>query len=113
MADSGEMTIFGGTVALPDNYLNQVEQLLLDGKGLGHPVPQHPVSGVLDPSDPQKTKMMTCVSCHTPHGGGKALLVTGMDTTGSLCMRCHENVQDIPREPGQTAQPGVKVRRKQ
>ena len=113
VADSGEMTIFGGTVALPDNYLNQVEQLLLDGKGLGHPVPQHPVSGVLDPSDPQKTKMMTCVSCHTPHGGGKALLVTGMDTTGSLCMRCHENVQDIPREPGQTAQPGVKVRRKQ
>jgi predicted CXXCH cytochrome family protein len=89
-AGSNEVTIFNGTVRLPENYLNQVFLLRLDDKGFGHPDDKHPVGGVLDASDPQKVKLITCLSCHTPHGGGKGLLVTGMDTNASLCARCHK-----------------------
>ena len=100
VADNGDITIFGGAVNLPGTYLNKVYRLRLDDKGLGHPGPRHPVGGVLDPSDPQKVKMIGCLSCHTPHGGGDALLVTGLDTSGSLCSKCHKaQGESVPQKP--------------
>jgi len=97
VADSSDVTIFNGTVTLPESYLSQVFLLRLDDKGLGHPQIGHPVGGVLDPSDPQKLKKMTCVSCHTPHGGGNALLATGEETSGNLCARCHADLRAVAR----------------
>jgi predicted CXXCH cytochrome family protein len=99
---SNEVTIFNGTVRLPENYLSQVFLLRLDDKGLGHPQAGHPVGGVLDPSDPQKVKSITCVSCHTPHGGGEALLVTGEDTSGTLCSQCHADLRAVVRAQSPT-----------
>lgn len=111
--DSSEVTIFDGGVRLPENYLKQVLLLRLDDKGLGHPQEKHPVGGVLDPSDPQKTRTITCLSCHTPHGGGKALLVTGEETSGSLCSRCHANLRMTAPPPGQgAANPPTKKKKK-
>ncbi len=92
LADSHEVTIFGGNVRLPENYFNLVTPLRLDEKGLGHPQEKHPVGGVLDPSDLQKTKKITCLSCHVPHGGGRALLITPMNGR-SVCAQCHANLR--------------------
>jgi len=103
VADSSDVTIFDGTVRLPETYLTQVFVVLLDDRGLGHPQGGHPVGGVLDPSDPQKLKTITCLSCHTPHGGGKELLVTGTETSGSLCGQCHVNLRR-PVSPTQVPQ---------
>jgi predicted CXXCH cytochrome family protein len=76
---------------------------------LGHPQDRHPVGGVLDPTDPQHVKMITCIRCHVPHGGGQKLLVTGQDTSGSLCAQCHG---DLRRTSGnaQTPSPNKKKR---
>jgi predicted CXXCH cytochrome family protein len=92
VADSKDISIFGGAVLLPEGYLDHVFQLQLDTLGLGHPQARHPVGGVLDPSDPKKVRMITCGRCHTPHGGGEKLLVTGADTSASLCAQCHGNL---------------------
>jgi len=89
--DSNDVTIFDGAVRLPESYLDQITVLRLDDRGRGHPQQGHPVGGVLDPSDPQKTKSITCVRCHNPHGGDKALLATGKDGSESLCSQCHAN----------------------
>ncbi len=88
VADSTDVTIFNGAVRLPQSYFDKVVLLRLDEKGVGHPQERHPVGGVLDPSDPQKLRKITCLSCHVPHGGDDALLVTGTDS-GALCSRCH------------------------
>jgi predicted CXXCH cytochrome family protein len=88
-----DITIFDGAVLLPANYFDQMKHLPLDNSGLGHPEPRHPVGGVVDPSDPKKVKMLTCLSCHVPHGGGTALLVTGTETTGPLCKLCHTAIR--------------------
>jgi predicted CXXCH cytochrome family protein len=107
-ADGSDVTIFDGAVRLPESYFSEVMLLRLDAKGLGHPQARHPVGGVLDPSDPNKAKQITCVRCHNPHGGGKALLVTGSDASGSLCSQCHTNLRttytgiaaDTTKSPG-------------
>ena len=96
VADSTDISIFDGAVRLPENYLSQVFVLRLDDKGLGHPQERHPVGGVLDPTDPQKLKMITCLSCHTPHGGGQHLLVPATDKSGSLCAQCHASLRTTP-----------------
>src|SRR5271157_965767 len=113
-ADSSDVTIFDGTVRLPETYLSQVLVLRLDDKGLGHPQEKHPAGGVLDPTDPQKLRMITCLSCHTPHGGGRGLLVTGMDTSGSLCSQCHVNLRTAvaPRQAQATANTRDKKKKK-
>ena len=99
VAGSDDVTIFNGTVELPGNYLSDVFRLRLNSRGVGHPDDKHPVSGVLDPSDPQKAKMITCLSCHTPHGGAHALLITGVDTSGSLCQKCHTDLRTTAPAP--------------
>jgi predicted CXXCH cytochrome family protein len=90
---SSDVTIFGGAVRLPQEYMKQVTVLDLDEKGLGHPAPRHPVSAALDPTDPQKLRPISCLTCHTPHGGARGLLVTGVEAPGSLCVRCHPSVR--------------------
>ena len=99
---STDVTLFDGAVRLPGDYLDQVRVLPLDDKGRGHPQDRHPVGGVLDPSDPQKTRTITCVRCHEPHGGGRALLVTGKSGSGSLCSQCHANLRGPGAAPTQT-----------
>jgi predicted CXXCH cytochrome family protein len=91
--DGTDVTIFNGAVRLPGNYFDQIYLLPLDARGLGHPQARHPVGGVIDQSDPQKSKMITCLRCHTPHGGGEKLLVTGEDTSATLCAQCHANLR--------------------
>jgi len=93
VAGSSDITILDGTVRLPENYLNQVFLLRLDENGRGHPQEKHPVGGVLDPTDPQKLRMITCLTCHTPHGGDKSLLVPATNKSGSLCAQCHANLK--------------------
>ena len=101
VADSSDVTILDGAVRLPGTYLSQVFLLRLDDKGLGHPEEKHPVGGVLDPSDPQKLRMITCLSCHTPHGGGPHLLLPASNKSGSLCTQCHTNLRTVAAPGGQ------------
>jgi len=93
VADSTDITIFDGAVRLPGNYFKNIELLRLDDKGKGHPQIGHPVGGVLDPSDPQKVRKITCARCHNPHGGGKSMLAVGEDSSKSLCSQCHKNLR--------------------
>ena len=93
--DSADISIFSGAVRLPGNYLYQTPVLRLDDKGRGHPQDRHPVGGAIDPSDPQKLRTITCVRCHDPHGGGRAMLVTAKDESGSLCSQCHANFRGL------------------
>ena len=115
VADSSDISIFDGNVRLPENYLSQVFVLRLDDKGLGHPQERHPVGGVLDPTDPQKLRMMTCLTCHTPHGGGKNLLVPATDKSGSLCAQCHANLKPkfTPKPVPKTTNSKDKKKKKQ
>jgi predicted CXXCH cytochrome family protein len=96
VADSTDITILDGAVRLPGNYFDNMSLLRLDDKGKGHPLIGHPVGGVLDPSDPQKLRKITCLRCHTPHGGGKSLLVVGQGSNKSLCSQCHTNLRTMP-----------------
>ena len=113
VADSSDITIFDGAVRLPENYLDQVFQLRLDPRGLGHPQEGHPVGGVLDPTDPQKTRMMTCLTCHTPHGGGVHLLAPVKDKSESLCVECHSKMQKTAQAAQQQQVTGKKKKKKQ
>ena len=65
-------------------------RIALDAMGRrGHPNMEHPVAGVPDPND--KTRMLSCVSCHQPHGAaGKPLLQFGLTSTMELCLKCHK-----------------------
>ncbi len=51
-----------------------------------HPVRNHPVEGVQDPSNRKQT--MSCVSCHNPHAGLSAKLLKSGNAL-ELCGRCH------------------------
>ena len=51
------ITIFNGSVKLPDDYFTKNKVVVLPLKfGMGHPVAGHPVSDLLDPADPTKVK---------------------------------------------------------
>jgi len=115
VADSTDVTIFDGAVLLPENYLSQLFVVLLDDRGRGHPQTGHPVGGVLDPTDPQKLRMMTCLTCHTPHGGGLHLLIPATDKSGSLCEQCHANLKVLitPRPAKNTTNAKDKKKKKQ
>jgi predicted CXXCH cytochrome family protein len=83
------VSIFGGSVRLPENYFDSVPQVSLRN-GLGHPMDKHPVGGFADPSDPKKVNKISCLSCHQAHAGGaKAMLVTNEPPSLSFCSRCH------------------------
>ncbi len=109
-AGDAPLMIFG-TVEVPKNYFDEVPVLRLDAKGLGHPEVRHPVGNVLDPTDPKKERMISCLTCHLPHGGGKAMLVTGQDNSGSLCATCHKFLHSTNPTPASAAsKPGTAKR---
>jgi len=89
VADLDSITIFGGSITLPSNFLDSTARLpLLAGKG--HPVAKHPVSGP-DPSNP--SKQITCLRCHVPHSGEAGLLIVEGVSTAPLCSQCHKNIK--------------------
>jgi len=57
------------------------------GRGVGGA--GHPLDGVPDPTRPQR--MLSCASCHDPHGGEvSALFRRGIKGRFSLCQMCHK-----------------------
>jgi predicted CXXCH cytochrome family protein len=92
--DDGMLAIFNGQIKLPADYYqkNQVPVLPLKF-GLGHPVDNHPVSDVMDPTNLTKIKAhITCLSCHQPHASAQAdLLVKDQANNMQFCDTCHKN----------------------
>ena len=88
------LTIFNGTVKLPDDYYKKNRVPILPLRfGLGHPVEYHPVSDVMDPTDQSKVKApLSCLSCHQPHASAHAdLLVKDQENNMAFCDNCHKN----------------------
>jgi predicted CXXCH cytochrome family protein len=88
------LTIFNGTVKLPDDYFQKNQVAILPLRfGLGHPVEGHPVSDVMDPADQSKVKTpLSCLSCHQPHASGQSdLLVRDQSDNMAFCDNCHKN----------------------
>jgi predicted CXXCH cytochrome family protein len=90
----GVLTIFRGTVKLPDDYFRKNRVPLLPLRfGFGHPVDGHPVSDVGDPKDVTKVRFaMNCLTCHQPHASAKnGLLVKDQENNMAFCDTCHKN----------------------
>jgi len=99
------LTIFNGTVKLPDDYYKKNKVPILPLRfGLGHPVEGHPVSDVMDPTDQSKVKMpLSCLSCHQPHASAQPnLLVKDQSNNMAFCDNCHKNRINMK----QTVSPG-------
>jgi predicted CXXCH cytochrome family protein len=99
------LTIFNGTVKLPDDYYTKNKVPVLPLRfGLGHPVEYHPVSDVMDPADQSKVKTkLSCLSCHQPHASGAPdLLVKDQVNNMAFCDNCHKNRLNMK----QTTSPG-------
>ena len=89
--DEPLVTIFGGTVKLPDTYFRMVPVLPIK-YGRGHPIERHPISDIMDPADVTKVlKPLNCGSCHQPHSSAKAgLLINDQSNNSEFCERCHK-----------------------
>ena len=88
------LTIFNGTVKLPDDYYEKNKVAILPLRfGLGHPVEYHPVSDVMDPANQSKVKTpLSCLSCHQPHASAQPdLLVKDQSNNMAFCDNCHKN----------------------
>jgi len=88
------LTIFNGQVKLPADYYQNNRVVVLPLKyGLGHPVANHPVQDVLDPTDSSKVKTpITCLTCHQPHASAEqGLLVKDQADNMAFCDNCHKN----------------------
>jgi predicted CXXCH cytochrome family protein len=99
------LTIFNGTVKLPDDYYKKNKVAILPLRfGLGHPVQGHPVSDVMDPTDQSKVKTpLSCLSCHQPHASSQSdLLVKDQSNNMAFCDTCHKNRLNMT----QTVSPG-------
>jgi predicted CXXCH cytochrome family protein len=96
------LTIFNGTVKLPDDYYKKNKVTILPLRfGLGHPVEYHPVSDVMDPTNQSKVKTpLSCLSCHQPHASAQAdLLVNDQQNNMAFCDTCHKNRLDMKQIP--------------
>jgi predicted CXXCH cytochrome family protein len=94
IADQHLLTIFNGTVKLPDDYYQKNKVPILPLRfGLGHPVEYHPVSDILDPTDQSKVKTpLSCLSCHQPHSSLQPnLLIHDQSNNLAFCDNCHKN----------------------
>jgi len=92
--DQHLLTIFNGTVKLPDDYYKKNKVPILPLRfGLGHPVDYHPVSDVMDPTNLSKVKaQLSCLSCHQPHASAEPdLLVKDQANNMAFCDMCHKN----------------------
>ena len=74
--------------SMPAGYAGKARKVVLDRDEKGHPYIGHPVSNVPDPSEPKK--MMSCLSCHSPHAGKVRQMFKGDVSKGQLCDRCHK-----------------------
>ena len=84
------VSIFGGSVRLPENYFDSVPRIVLKW-GLGHPINKHPVADYADPEDPKKMKKISCLTCHQAHAGdAKAMLITNQPPSLAFCSQCHK-----------------------
>jgi predicted CXXCH cytochrome family protein len=88
------VTIFNGSVKLPEDYFNKVVRLPLK-YGLGHPVAGHPTSDVMDPKDINKVKTpINCLTCHQPHSSAQPdLLAKDQQNNMQFCSTCHKTAQ--------------------
>lgn len=59
----------------------------LQGVEKGHPVGNHPLSGVDDPR--RKGRELACSGCHNPHGSRYQHLLIGSLLGGHVCSKCH------------------------
>ena len=93
------VTIFNGTVKLPESYFNSTPVLALE-YGAGHPVDRHPISDVMDPKDPSKVlTAMNCLTCHQPHSSAQpGLLVKDQVNNQAFCNTCHKGMMN-PKVP--------------
>jgi len=90
------LTIFNGSVKLPDDYFSKTKTPVLPLKfGKGHPVDGHPVSDVMEPTD--LSKVMTkidCLTCHQPHASAQPdLLVKDQANNVAFCATCHKDLR--------------------
>ena len=89
------LTIFDGTVRLPEDYYRKNKVPILPLKyGKGHPISGHPVSDVMDPRDISKvTAKLSCLTCHQPHASAHAdLLVKDQENNTAFCATCHKDL---------------------
>ncbi len=94
------ITIFNGQVKLPEDYFEKNKAVVLPLKyGRGHPVTGHPVSDLLDPTNPGKVvKQLNCLSCHQPHSSAQPmLLVKDQANNMAFCDSCHKNRMDMTK----------------
>jgi predicted CXXCH cytochrome family protein len=93
VADSHQLTIFSGHVALPENYFTEKRVMRFDFE-TGHPVGRHPVVDVHDSADPSKIKAQVgCLSCHQPHAGAaRAMLIKDLSPGLAFCRTCHQGL---------------------
>jgi predicted CXXCH cytochrome family protein len=99
------LTIYNGQVKLPEDYyqVNKVPILPLKF-GLGHPVANHPVADVMNPSNQsQVMTKLSCLSCHQPHASlHPGLLIKDEQDNMAFCDNCHKNRLNM----NQTVSPG-------
>ena len=102
------VTIFDGKVRLPENYMNRVVVLPIK-YGRGHPIENHPISDVMDPSNLNKVLTpMNCLSCHQPHSSAQPnLLVKDQANNMAFCITCHTNLIGSGPDKAPEAKPGA------
>jgi predicted CXXCH cytochrome family protein len=87
------VTIFGGSVRLPESYFAKVPRLDIK-YGIGHPVEKHPVTDRMDPTDVTKVATaINCATCHQPHSSAQSnLLVNDQANNIAFCASCHKDL---------------------
>jgi predicted CXXCH cytochrome family protein len=85
------VSIFGGKVRLPEDYLGKVAVLPLK-YGRGHPTTHHPVVDQMDPTDNSKVRVaINCLTCHQPHASAEpGLLAKDQANNSAFCDSCHK-----------------------
>jgi len=94
LKDQHLISILDGKVKLPEDYFTKNNVVILPLKyGLGHPVENHPVADVMDPTDQRKVKTpLSCLTCHQPHASAQAdMLVKDQVNNMAFCDTCHKN----------------------
>lgn len=87
------VTIFSGSVRLPENYFAGVPRLPIK-YGRGHPIENHPIQDQMDPTDNSKVRtQINCLSCHEPHAATQSgLLVKDQVNNMAFCAGCHKDL---------------------
>lgn len=82
------LAAFDGKLQLPGDYLRSIRRIEVSSSGRGHPIANHPVSGVPDPSN--SGQKMACISCHDPHASDASRRMFRLKPGAkSICLKCH------------------------